>query len=356
MEANEELGLEEICFVSHVPVKSEIHEGCFKKEMRNLKFEGMPYYINYSMARVKDSQYLMARSSGCYFVDIDTLKAKKAAIDNNICDLVNLFIDGEHMLMVRGNDKMTILRDLQNIGQIEFRAKLGIYRNVHGSYGRYVQQVGKTIYAVDEESDLYRIEWQDIRNCIDHKKLIKSEVENFFVDKILGMAIVDCGRILYLDNVVEVDLTKVNREAKWTIVTSTATCWIVSGDNDDKAVMASISKKGEVRSIFKLKMTSNGYIKYDGSEFGGVYALHKVYAKGMRGIMLAIERGGSCHLISIDYGRLSVLQSIDSIVPLDVVDDIEDELYVASVTSTGKRGEFIVGGENWTKLITVKYK
>jgi hypothetical protein len=227
-----------------------------------------------------------------------------------------------------------------------------------------------TVYAVDLYRQLYRIEWQDIKEGIYQKKLIKSDVKNFYVDKILGTAIVNEVGTLYLDNEVEVDLTKVNTEAEWTIVTCVAKCWIVSEDldldHDGHAIMASINEKGDVKSTLKLKLTNNGYIEeivkdeeesIEGGKarFAGIYALRKVYVTGRRGIMMAIERDGCCHLMSVYYGRLSVLQSIASIVPLDVV---KDERYrvVMSVTATGAKGEFIVGGSNWTKLITVKYR
>ena len=137
-------------------------------------------------------------------------------------------------------------------------------------------------------------------------------------------------------------------------MTCIAKCWIVSGDHKDEAVIESMSKKEDTRSTLKLNLTSNGFKHWDGREYGGIYALRKVYVTGMRGIMMAIERDGYCHLISVDFGRLSVLQSIDSIVPSKV--DNKSQRIVMSVTATGARGEFIVGGDNWTRLITVKYK
>ena len=356
MEANEEFELEEICFVSHAPVKSEIpSKACFKG-VKDLNFAGMPDdYANCNMARVRDSQYLMNLGPNRYFVDIDSLTAKKADFCNDISDLTNCFINGEYMLLVGFHGKMAISRGLRYIGQIEFQVKIEDCKNESIIYGKYSQQVGKTVYALDQDGGLYRIEWQDIQKCIDHKKKVKSHVQNFYVDEILGMAIVDWNVTLYLDNEVEVDLTKVITEVKWMIVACIAKCWIVSGDLKDQASMASISKKGEVRSTLKLRLTSNGHKGWGGLKYGGIYALRKVYVAGMRGIMMAIERDGCCHLISVDFGRLSILQSIDSIVPLDVVKD-EINRIVMSVTATAKRGQFIFGGYNWTRLITVKYK
>ena len=329
--------MEEVCLESHAPVKSEKPKACFK-DIKDLKFEGMPDgYANCSMARVKDGQYLMNAGYESFFVDIDSLTSKKVDISYDISTLANCFINGEYMLMLRLYGKMTILRGLKYIGQIEFYAKTETCKNGQPIYGRYAQQAGNTVYAVDDFEHLYRIEWQDIQKCIYHKELIKSDVENFYVNKQLGMAIVDRVGILYLDNEVEIHLTKVDTKAKWTIVTCIAKCWIVSGDNHDQAVMASISKKGEVRSTLKLKLTSNGYKGLGGLEYAGIYALRKVYVTGMRGIMMAIERDGCCHLISVDFGRLSVLQSIDSIVPLSLVKG-ETKRIVMSVTATAKRG------------------
>ena len=284
MEANQEFGLEEVCFESHAPVKSDIpSKACFK-DIKDLEFEGMPdKYTSCYMARMQGSRYLLNVDAGsdCYIVDTNTLSAKKAHIGNHIRDLANCFIDAEYMLLVGFSDKMAIFRGLRYIGQIEFQAKAEGCKNDAAIYGRYVQQVGQTVYAVDDDGGLYRIEWKDILKCIDHKELIKRDVENLHVDKILGMAIIDRFGTLYLDNEVEVDLKKVNTEAKWTIVTCISKCWIVSGDHKDKTVMANISKKGDIRSTLKLKLTSNGYKNWDGRKYTGIYALRKVYVTGM---------------------------------------------------------------------------
>ena len=200
-----------------------------------------------------------------------------------------------------------------------------------------------------------------------------------YVDKELGVFTINRLCSLCLENRTKVNLPTIScYSAIWTIVTCVAKFWIVSGDrnlaNDhnlffnllrygnlfgDRSIvgevtMASISKKGKVILTLTIKLTSNGYKNSDGKEFAGIYTLQKVYVTGMQGIMIAIERDGSCHLISVDYGRLSILHSIDSIVPSKV--DSKSQRIVMSVTTTGTRGEFIVGGFGWTKLINVKLK
>ena len=190
---------------------------------------------------------------------------------------------------------------------------------------------------------------------------MKSNVKNFYVDRRLGLATLNLDHTLSLPSLNEVELkAKVDSKAKWTIVIYIAKFWIVSGDldlcRDGQAIMAIISKKGDVRFKLKLKMTSNGYMREDGIiEFAGVYSLNQVYARGRRGIMLAIERDGCCHLISVAYGRMSKLQSIDSIVNVDV-NKYKDHRIVTSVIYTGTKDEFIASGYRWSKRITLKLK
>ena len=181
---------------------------------------------------------------------------------------------------------------------------------------------------------------------------------HFYVDGRLGLATLNVDNTLTLPVGTEVNLkAKVDFEATWTIVTCIAKCWIASGDRDldGYAIMASISKQGKARKPFKLKLTSNGYENSDGRQFAGIYSLHQAYIRGRRGIILAIERDGCCHLISVAYGRLSKIESIDSIVNADVIEHMQHRV-VKSVTGTGAKGVFIVGGHLWTKKITIKLK
>ena len=116
-----------------------------------------------------------------------------------------------------------------------------LFRSIRG---RYELQVGQTVYAVDDDNDLYRIEWRDIKDGYYRRSLVKSNVENFYVDSLLGMATVNVDLSLSLDSGTEVDLRqKVESQAKWTIVTCVAKCWIVSGDLDGQAIIASITKR-----------------------------------------------------------------------------------------------------------------
>ena len=176
-----------------------------------------------------------------------------------------------------------------------------------------------------------------------------------------GLASLNIRDTLSLPSDTEVDLkAKVDFNATWTIVTCVAECWIACGDrdleHDGHAIMASVSNKGNIRSTLKLKLTSNGYNNLNNfRKFAGIYSIHQAYVRGRRGIILAIERDGCCHLISVAYGCLSKLQSIESIVNVDLV-EYNGMHIVSSVTATGTKGEFIAGGVGWTKRIILKLK
>ena len=247
---------------------------------------------------MQGSQYLMGTYVVSYRVDIDNLKAE--ILDLGISDMNNCFIDGEYMLAVRVGKPVIILKDLREIGLVDVVGKFKSCKNYQPIFGRLSQQTGNTVYVVDYEGDLYRIEWQDIKDGKYHKTLMKTKVQHFFADKRLGLATVHTDCFLALASGTELDLRQnVDPKAIWTIVTCFAKCWIVSGDLDGQAIMASITTKGGIRSILKLKLTSNGYIEDNGTPFGGIFELRRVFIGGRRGIMLAIERDGFCHLSCI---------------------------------------------------------
>ena len=244
-------------------IRSFAHFRSFKldasfKALRDLHFDGMPdKYDNCSMNRMAGSLYLMnAGYRNIYSLDIDAFTAKRLELE---IDFKNCFIEGEYMLVVRLRERISILRGLQEIGEIEFKGKYGYCKNGFTIFDRYAQQVCQVVYAVDNDRCLYQIKWQDIKDGKYCKTLVRSNVEHFYADRRLGLATVNQDSILSLDSANDVILlTKLDLEAKWTIVICKAKCWIVSGDISGHVIMASISKQGDVRSTLELKLTSNG--------------------------------------------------------------------------------------------------
>ena len=365
--ANNRYKLENMLISSSAHFRSVELKATFKAT-KDLHFKGLPKgYSSHSMTRMQGNRYLI-NVTNCdvdecesYCVDVDTMTAERLKLNTDYV-ITNSFVDGEYVLLVvRYGEPIAIMRGLVEIVQIEFRAKYERCKNNHDIFGRWSQQTGHSVYALDDDARLYRIEWQDIKDGKYVKTLVKEDVENFYIDGRLGLATVSRNDLLCLPSDTEVDLkAKVDAKATWTIVTCIAQCWIACGERDlgsvGQSIMASINMQGRVRKPLKLKLTSNGHKNYKGLiQFAGIYSLHNVFTRGRRGIMLAIERDGCCHLISVMYGRLSKLQSIASIVNVDVNDRERDRI-VMSVTATGIEGEFIVSGDRWTRLISLKLK
>ena len=363
--ANNRFKLENMLICSYAHLKSLRFKAYFKAT-KDLQFDGLPNnYETHCMTRMLGNRYLMnainhdTRKHESYCIDVDTRNAERLEMKNYAVS--NFYIDGDYMLVARYDGSITILRDLGEISQIEFDTKNEACKNYHAIRGRYAQHVGPSVYAVDDQARLYLILWQDIKHGKYGKTLVKSNVENFYVDRRFGLATVYTNHTMSLPSDTVVDLkAKVDCEATWAIATCIAKCWIVCGDRDldldAQSIMACINRQGDIKSTLKLKLTSNGYRNYrDGLIFAGIYSLHQAYVSGRRGIMLAIERDGCCHLISVRYGRLSKLQSIASIVNVDAA-KYENQRIVMSVTATGIEGEFIAGGWNWTRHISLKLK
>ena len=363
--ANDSYKLEHMLISSYTYIKLK----AYLKPTKDLHFDGLPKrYVNKTMTRMQGNRYLM-QAFNCdtdkyasYCVDLDTWKAKRLELFSSF--ILSCFIEGEYMLVMSNHCSISILRNLQKIGQIEIKGKYQKCKNIKDICGRWSQKASQTVYTLDKDGSLYKIEWKYIKNmknkkdAKDCKELVKSNVTNFYMDGRLGLATFNKDYILSLESGTKVDLRqKFDSKVKWTIMTCVSKYWIVSGDcvNTGQAIIASINKQGNVRSKLKFKLTSNGFNLGYGKNFAGIYSLQNVFTTGRRGIFLAIERDGCCHLISVHYGRLYKLKFIDSIVNLDVVKG-EANRIVHCVTATGTKGEFIVGGYGWTRLVSVKLK
>ena len=317
--ANDRFRLENMLIRSYQHFRSFKLSASFKA-IDDLHFEGMPdNYTIYATNRTQGSQYLMnvfdydSRKHDTYCVDVDNSIAKR--LELAIEDMTDCLVEGEYLLVLRYRQSMAIFRDLIEIGHIKLDVKHEVDKNCDLIRGRYAQQVGQTMYAVDKYGCLCRVEWQDVKDGKYCKTPVRWNVKIFYVDRRLGLATVNTNNSLYLSTGTNVDLgQKVEYYATWTIVTSIAKYWIVSGDLHSQAVIACINKKGEVRSKIELKKTSNGYVNREGREYenhdssidseqneyasidsedndyAGIYSLHEAYVGGRRGIMMAIER------------------------------------------------------------------
>ena len=277
--------LENTIILSYAHIRS-VELRAYFKATKDLPFDGLSNkYSNISMTRMQGSRYLIqtysydSKKIESYCADGRTMAAERLELDMG--NFSNCFVKDEYMLVMRHDALAVLLKNLQPICQIEFRAKPENCKNSRLMRGRYAQQAGQSVYAVDKFRRLKQMEWQDIKDGKHFEKLVRSDVVNFYVDRRLGLATLNLDQTLTLPSLTEVDLSeKVDSEAIWTIVTCIANFWIVCGDrdldHDGQAIMASINKKGDVRSILKLKLTSNSNKHYrDSRVFSGIFSLHQ---------------------------------------------------------------------------------
>lgn len=218
-------------------------------------------------------------------------------------------------------------------------------------------------------------------------------VEDFYVCDRFGKATLDRSGTLYLPYrryIRGVNMRKVNKDAKWRIITRAANRWICSGDTESQTTIASISRDRKILSKIDIRLQDNtderqgdldeyndrlawnfcyedeqeefvsskmeGHVNIDYGEAWldlFMYCIKTVFERSGRAILLAAERIGCCHLISMARnGGLAVIQSIQLLVPAD--GDLSCDRTVMSVTETNTKGEFIVLGINKMQKVTIK--
>ena len=172
METDYCIKLEDTYFDSYAPQTSGTINASFK-DIVDLHIDGLPdRYIGYSMARLQGNRYLMCgyNYDACdyesYCVDGQTFTAERLELNNH--QFSNCFVEGEYLLVARSRGSMIILKNLRDIGEIEFDAYYEYCKNNKPIFGRYTQQADHSVYTVDGNKCLYRIaryqRWQILQN------------------------------------------------------------------------------------------------------------------------------------------------------------------------------------------------
>lgn len=81
------------------------------------------------------------------------------------------------------------------------------------------------------------------------------------------------------------------------------------------------------------------------------------YNRHDRCVMLAIEREGACHIVSMaNHGGLCLMRSIASVFDSGFVTEPQTERIVMSASCTDREGELIVAGWKFVRKICLKLK
>ena len=130
---------------------------------------------------------------------------------------------------------------------------------------------------------------------------------------------------------------KNSQQARWTIVIRSAKHWIVSGDLDGQAIIRSVAKDIFFNKALIVPTQS------------AMYCLKSVASRAGRSVLLACERDGHCHLISkFKDGRMILLDTIT-----DMHGPAAKNQCILSVDYTSKKGELILAGHLWMKMLNI---
>ena len=204
------------------------------------------------------------------------------------------------------------------------------------------------MYIIDEEEILYHMAWSDIMNGGQIKKtLIASQIEDFFAAA-NGLGMIGKDGKLTLPEGKVIDLETVMNKSMPSIVIKLANHWIVSGDLDGQAIIASFSDSGKLCSRATIDMTSS-----KSRDTAMMYSLQTVVVERRSAVMLAVEREGCCHLLSMTCrGRLYVVFTLPSL--LNDTNPSNTYKVVFLVTNFFQNGKTLLGGSLWLKMMSVK--
>ena len=278
-------------------------------------------------------------------IDLNTKTLEKGFISTSLQSIVAK----EDVILITGfMQRVQVYKNDQSLCDIDLVSRQGICKSGINIMNRWLQQTSDKVYIIDSEDNLYHIAWSDIMNGGQiMKTLIAPKIEDFFVATI-GVGMIGKDGNLTLPKGKVVDLEPILNKSKPSIVIKLAKHWIVSGDLDGQAIIASFSGTGKLCSRVTIDMTSR--ISRDTAM---MYCLQTVAVDRGRAVVLAVEREGCSHLLSMTCrGRLYVVFTLPCLI--DDSNTYDSSNVVFSVSNCLQNGEILVGGYGWLKMITIK--
>ena len=284
-----------------------------------------------------------------YDVDAKSWDARRIGIDTMPATCVAR--DGAFLIASSYHFIKVYFRDGKS-GLIQIHAKSKLCKNGWLSSEGVCKQRGDYVYFIDRVRDLKSFKWSDIIGDIkgiDPKSCAIAKNVDDFVPADPMPAILTEQKLLTLPNKKIVDLKAISQHAAWAILHRIGKHWIVSGDLDGQAIIASVNDSAKIKSTISVRLTSNGW---PGTP--SMFSIKTAIDRKAASFMLALERDGWSHLLAIDgVGRLTAIESLAAIASDKV--DYPDRYYrtVTAVAEGDEPGECYVCGYSWVKKIKV---
>ena len=314
------------------------------------------------MCKISGSKYLMcisfvnSSSIPAVEVDINTMATRpiEDLSDAKIKSPVYILSRNDYIMYVCKENDVMILKYGKFQCNLGLRPRLRYDKNYNLIRGRWHQHFRDNVYMIDTGDNLYSMSWSDIEHGPPVAlKLIDSQVEDFYVTR-KGMAIFYKNGDLKLPGPIKVDSKAMPAGVKSPTIIYTSNRWIIAGDKEGYAVLATLSTKGLVQSSLTIKLTHNGSRP---AEYPTLKYLRIAAERRYCSLILAFGIDSCCHLISMRRsGQLILVQSIASILDTNVHADYNSEKITLSVTDTGIEGQFIMTGYKQINMISLKFK
>ena len=328
------------------------------KSITDFKFKDLDkYWIIETLTQIEGSRYLATIYNTCTYissvVELDTKSSNYKLICHASSPSLGLTVN-DITLVFQFNEPVLVVQASKVIYRMGILCRSRYCKNYSTIAGRWCQETGDSVYVIDHEDYLYRIVWLDIIDGNYAKKeLIDSNVEDFWVIK-GSFGMIHKDGVLKLPFGKILDLKSVESNAQWTIITEAAKHWIVSGDLDGQAIIASIKSSGKVKSTLTIHLTSIGIRVTIERTHATMYTLKTVTVVRHKSIVMAFERDSICHLISVNTsGKMMMINTIADVLPAKLAK--LKKIIKYAIVLDGK-GNVLVGGVSWTKKISLKFK
>ena len=328
----------------------------FVKSTTVVKIPDMPKgcFIS-SISRIKSSRYLMSFTRNNNKLSSIHESNIKLSTRTKVIDMINvarILTKQDVTLIFRYDANAVVIKDGKKLAHVDITAMNMTCKNGFNLGGKWIHELGDDIYVIDNRNRLVAIGWSDIAKGIYKKKsIIDIEVADFSVTK-RGIGILHTDGTLQLPGKVTTNLAALSDKAVWTIVVKAAKHWIVSGDLDGQAIIASVNSRGHFGKPLTISMTSNGYLSH-----ASMFCIKPIFERDDRSVILAVERDGFCHLTSVgNRGKMKVIKSIPSFYEHQIEYPYENYKTILAVTRADNEGNYMLSGYENVKIVNMRLK
>ena len=322
------------------------------KSITDLKISGFSdTEILFSTAILPENRYLAIVQNEISDIQIISqidLKSKVLVQKITPDASLSMLVKDTVILTTGFNETLHIYKDGQSIGTIALAHRQRTCKSGFTIMNRWLQQRNGSVYIIDSEDNLYQIAWPDIMNGGQiMKTLIAPQIEDFFAAT-NRLAMIGKDGNLKLSKGKVVNLESIWSKSRASIVIRLAKHWIVSGDLDGQAIILSFSGTGKLCSRVTIDMTSS-----KSRDMAMMYCLQTVVVERGRAVALAVEREGCSHLLSMTCrGLLYVVFTLPCL--LDDSNKSDRYKMIFSLSTCSQKGEILVCGYGWLKMIKIK--